>query len=193
MVVEGKVFNDFPRFIDALIVKFAVGGAFNLALKMKGDMIIENLNLKPTIDAMMRDFLESDLSRLRPVAVVNFLTPSLDRLRRRHFVIGTSSPRSVCTILQEIWCRGKAYLTRNMLNITLLNEVKDKIIEDGKDGEFGRSFPNIGENRSRYRMGPPGYYMRTDNRPPFGERKSLEETIYKYLEESTKKQAEHDN
>ncbi|GKA06982.1 hypothetical protein Tco_0686206 [Tanacetum coccineum] len=244
MVIEGKVFNDFPRFIGALIVEFAVGGAFNLALKIKGDMIIENLNLKPTIDAMMRDFLDVqlrsqrrhkiessrfDLSQLRPDAVVNFLTPSLDRLRRRHFVIETPSPRSVCTILQEIWCRRTSSgssdgivaitskldsLRRDMNNLKEnmhaiqvgcglcrgthldkecpLNE-EVKVIEEVKYGEFGRSFPNIGGNRSRYRMGPPGYYMRIDNRPPFGERKSLEETIYKYLEESAKKQAEHDN
>ncbi|GJU42813.1 hypothetical protein Tco_1195770 [Tanacetum coccineum] len=92
---------------------------------------------------------------------------------------------------------GQVVVARMVLGTHLdkecpLNE-EVKIIEEVKYGEFGRSFPNIGENRSRYRMGPPGYYMRTDNRPPFGERKSLEETIYKYLEESTKKQAEHDN
>nr|GEZ12957.1 hypothetical protein [Tanacetum cinerariifolium] len=36
---------------------FATGGAVNLAFKMKGDMIIKDLDLKPTIDAMMREFL----------------------------------------------------------------------------------------------------------------------------------------
>ncbi|GJY14074.1 putative ribonuclease H-like domain-containing protein [Tanacetum coccineum] len=58
MVIEGEVFNDFPRFVGALIVDFAVGSTVNLALKMKGDMIIEILNLNPTIDAMKREFLE---------------------------------------------------------------------------------------------------------------------------------------
>ncbi|GKG17078.1 hypothetical protein Tco_0362035, partial [Tanacetum coccineum] len=58
MVIEGEVLNDFPRFVGVLIAEFAVGGAINLALKMKGDMIVENLDLKPMIDAMMRDFLE---------------------------------------------------------------------------------------------------------------------------------------
>ncbi|GKE57897.1 hypothetical protein Tco_1497082 [Tanacetum coccineum] len=57
MVVEGEVLNDFPRFVGILIAEFAAGGAVNLTLKMKGDMIIKNLDLKPTIDAMMRDFL----------------------------------------------------------------------------------------------------------------------------------------
>ncbi|GKD59807.1 hypothetical protein Tco_1297316 [Tanacetum coccineum] len=59
MIVEGKILNDFLRFVGVLIEKFATGGAVNLALKMKGDTIIKNLDLDPTIDAMMRDFLES--------------------------------------------------------------------------------------------------------------------------------------
>ncbi|GKE05825.1 hypothetical protein Tco_1397843, partial [Tanacetum coccineum] len=57
MVVEVEVLNDFPRFISVLIAEFAAGGAVNLTLKMKEDMIIKNLDLEPTIDAMMRDFL----------------------------------------------------------------------------------------------------------------------------------------
>ncbi|GJR03935.1 hypothetical protein Tco_0526919 [Tanacetum coccineum] len=58
MVIEGEVLNDFPRFVGILIAEFADGSAVNLALKMKGDMIVENLDLKPTIDAVMRDFLD---------------------------------------------------------------------------------------------------------------------------------------
>ncbi|GKA82998.1 hypothetical protein Tco_0789746 [Tanacetum coccineum] len=58
MVVEGEVLNNFPRFVGILIAEFATGGAVNLALKMKGDMIIETLDLKPTIDAMMGEFLD---------------------------------------------------------------------------------------------------------------------------------------
>ncbi|GJT82120.1 hypothetical protein Tco_1056462 [Tanacetum coccineum] len=64
MVVKGEILNDFLRFISILIAEFAAGDAVNLALKMKGDMmmkgdmIIKNLDLKPTIDAMIRDFLD---------------------------------------------------------------------------------------------------------------------------------------
>ncbi|GJY03886.1 hypothetical protein Tco_0369826 [Tanacetum coccineum] len=57
MVVESEVLNDFPRFVGILIAEFAAAGAVNPALKMKGDMIVKKLDLKPTIDAMMRDFL----------------------------------------------------------------------------------------------------------------------------------------
>ncbi|GKB53441.1 hypothetical protein Tco_0904194 [Tanacetum coccineum] len=54
MVIEGEVLNDFLRFVGVLIAEFATGNAVNLALKMKRDMIIKKLDLKPTIDAMMR-------------------------------------------------------------------------------------------------------------------------------------------
>ncbi|GJS80618.1 hypothetical protein Tco_0730499 [Tanacetum coccineum] len=55
---EGKVLNNFLRFVSILIAEFSVGGAVDFAFKMKGDMIIENLDLKPMINAMMRDFLD---------------------------------------------------------------------------------------------------------------------------------------
>ncbi|GJV92119.1 hypothetical protein Tco_1539932 [Tanacetum coccineum] len=58
MVVKGEVLNNFPRFVSILVAEFAAGGTVNLTFKMKGDMIIENSDLKPMIDAMMRDFLE---------------------------------------------------------------------------------------------------------------------------------------
>ncbi|GKE98412.1 hypothetical protein Tco_0021763 [Tanacetum coccineum] len=58
MVVEGEVLNDFPIFVGVLIVDFSSGGTVSLALKMKRDMIIKNLDLKLTINAMMRDFFD---------------------------------------------------------------------------------------------------------------------------------------
>ncbi|GKA23741.1 hypothetical protein Tco_0709774 [Tanacetum coccineum] len=70
-VVKGEILNDFLRFISILIAEFAAGDAVNLALKMKGDMmmkgdmIIKNLDLKPTIDAMMRDFLDDEVLKLK--------------------------------------------------------------------------------------------------------------------------------
>ncbi|GJX44209.1 hypothetical protein Tco_0260885 [Tanacetum coccineum] len=64
MVVEGEVLNDFPRFIGVLITEFAASGAVNLTLKIKGDMIIKKLDLKPMIYAMMRDFWSKSLKRV---------------------------------------------------------------------------------------------------------------------------------
>nr|GEY99706.1 retrovirus-related Pol polyprotein from transposon TNT 1-94 [Tanacetum cinerariifolium] len=64
MVVEGEVLNDFPRFVSILIAEFAAGGTFKLALKMKGDMIIKNLDLEPKVDARMREFCSKSLKRV---------------------------------------------------------------------------------------------------------------------------------
>ncbi|GKF71014.1 hypothetical protein Tco_0207128, partial [Tanacetum coccineum] len=64
-----------------------------------------------------------------------------------------------------------------------------KSIEEAKYGEFGR--PSPFSNGAKYRVGPPGYYTRIDNRPPFREnRLSLEELMNKPLEESTRRRAE---
>ncbi|GJY49252.1 hypothetical protein Tco_0439208 [Tanacetum coccineum] len=64
MAIEGEVLNDLLRFVGILVAEFAAGGAVNLALEMKRDMIVKNLNLKPTIDAMMRDFCSKSLKRV---------------------------------------------------------------------------------------------------------------------------------
>ncbi|GJS61215.1 hypothetical protein Tco_0655999 [Tanacetum coccineum] len=50
-------------------------------------------------------------------------------------------------------------------------------IKEVKYGEFGKPFPSNDGNEARYRVGVLGYYIRVENRPPFGEKKpSLEET-----------------
>ncbi|GJW19201.1 reverse transcriptase domain-containing protein [Tanacetum coccineum] len=42
-----------------------------------------------------------------------------------------------------------------------------------------------------FRVGPPGYYTKTDNRPPYGERRqSLEELLAKHQEESVQRSTE---
>ncbi|GJR98523.1 reverse transcriptase domain-containing protein [Tanacetum coccineum] len=69
-----------------------------------------------------------------------------------------------------------------------LNE-EVKSIEEAKYGEFGR--PSPFSNRAKYRVGPPRYYTRMDNRPPVGEKRpSLEELMNKHLEESTRRRTE---
>ncbi|GKA95418.1 zinc knuckle CX2CX4HX4C containing protein, partial [Tanacetum coccineum] len=66
-----------------------------------------------------------------------------------------------------------------------LNEEVKKV-EEAKYGEFGRPAPFNGSNGVKYHVGPPGYYTRTDNRPPYVEKRpSLEELMNKHLEEST--------
>ncbi|GKC35059.1 hypothetical protein Tco_1047443 [Tanacetum coccineum] len=81
---------------------------------------------------------------------------------------------------------GGAHLNKEC---PLHEEVKS--VEEVKYGEFGRPFLNNNRNGARYRVGPPGYYTRVDNRPPFGEKKpSLEELMNKHIEESPQKRAE---
>nr|GEU45451.1 hypothetical protein [Tanacetum cinerariifolium] len=80
--------------------------------------------------------------------------------------------------------RGGAYLVKDC---PLKEEVKS--IKEAKYGEFGR--PSPFGNGAKYRVGPPGYYIRLDNRPPVGEKRpSLEELMNKHLEESTQRRTE---
>ncbi|GJR43302.1 reverse transcriptase domain-containing protein [Tanacetum coccineum] len=64
-------------------------------------------------------------------------------------------------------------------------------MEEVKYGEFGRPTPFSRGNGAKYHVGPPGYYTRVNNRPPFGEKiPSLEELLNKHLEESIRRRAE---
>ncbi|GKA38051.1 hypothetical protein Tco_0724616 [Tanacetum coccineum] len=92
MAVEGEILNDFPRFIGVLIAEFATDSVVNLALKMKGYMIIKKLDLELTIDAIMRKFFEYHIVPYReidgiPVALVSRLgvvSKSTDRILVSH-------------------------------------------------------------------------------------------------------------
>ncbi|GJU58537.1 putative reverse transcriptase domain-containing protein [Tanacetum coccineum] len=71
-----------------------------------------------------------------------------------------------------------------------LNE-EVKQLEEVKYREFRRSAPFNGSNEAKFRVGPPRYYTRIDNRPPHGEnRPSLEELMNKHQEESARRSAE---
>ncbi|GJS56504.1 putative reverse transcriptase domain-containing protein [Tanacetum coccineum] len=70
-----------------------------------------------------------------------------------------------------------------------LNE-EVKSIEEVKYGEFRHPPPFSGGNETKYHVGPPRYYTRVDNHPPFGDKKSsLEELLNKHLEESIRRRA----
>ncbi|GKC34610.1 reverse transcriptase domain-containing protein [Tanacetum coccineum] len=53
----------------------------------------------------------------------------------------------------------------------LNKEVKQ--VEEVRYGEFGRRMPFNGNNGGKFRVGPPRYYTKTDNRPPYGERSKI--------------------
>ncbi|GJS42875.1 hypothetical protein Tco_0567918 [Tanacetum coccineum] len=68
-----------------------------------------------------------------------------------------------------------------------LNE-EVKQVEKVRYGEFGRTSSFNGNNGAKFRVGPPGYYTKTDNRPPYGERRqNLEELLAKHQEESARR------
>nr|GEU51853.1 hypothetical protein [Tanacetum cinerariifolium] len=66
--------------------------------------------------------------------------------------------------------------------------VEVKQVEEIKYGEFGRPAPFNGSNGAKFRLGPPGYYNRTNNQSPYGEKRlSLEELMNKHQEESARR------
>ncbi|GJW98686.1 hypothetical protein Tco_0180494 [Tanacetum coccineum] len=68
-----------------------------------------------------------------------------------------------------------------------LNE-EVKQVEEVRYGEFGRTTPINRDNGGKFYVGPPGYYTKTDNCPPYGERmQSLEELLAKHQEESARR------
>ncbi|GJV71281.1 hypothetical protein Tco_1491276 [Tanacetum coccineum] len=71
----------------------------------------------------------------------------------------------------------------------LHEEVKQ--VEKVRYREFGRTTPFNGNNKGKFGVGPSGYYTKTDNRPPYGEkRQSLEELLAKHQEESARRSTE---
>ncbi|GJW53948.1 zinc knuckle CX2CX4HX4C containing protein [Tanacetum coccineum] len=68
-----------------------------------------------------------------------------------------------------------------------LNE-EVKQVEEVRYGVFGRTTPFNRNNGGKFHVGPPGYYTKIDNRPPYGEkRQSLEELLAKHQEESAQR------
>ncbi|GKD84724.1 DNA-binding pseudobarrel domain-containing protein [Tanacetum coccineum] len=71
-----------------------------------------------------------------------------------------------------------------------LNE-EVKQVEEVRYREFGRTAPFNGSNEGKFHVGPPGYYNKIDNRPPYGKkRQSLEELLAKHQEESARRSTE---
>ncbi|GKC98615.1 hypothetical protein Tco_1168890, partial [Tanacetum coccineum] len=73
-----------------------------------------------------------------------------------------------------------------------LNE-EVKLVDEVKYGEFRRPAPFNGSGGAKFRVGLPGYYTRTDNQTPSGEKRpKLVKTINKYMEGAVERQAEQD-
>ncbi|GKC28645.1 hypothetical protein Tco_1035939, partial [Tanacetum coccineum] len=91
---------------------------------------------------------------------------------------------------------GLAAIVRKLDNLGRdMKKLKENVhaiqVEEAKYGEFRHPAPFNGCNEAKYRVGPPGYYTRIDNRPPYGEKRpSLEELMNKHQEESIRRSAE---
>ncbi|GJX63791.1 hypothetical protein Tco_0296691 [Tanacetum coccineum] len=77
----------------------------------------------------------------------------------------------------------------------LNKEVKQ--VEEVRYEEFRRTSPFNGNNEGKFCIGPPGYYTKIDNRPPYGKRRqSLEELLAKHWKrishKRTKNKAKND-
>ncbi|GJV12120.1 hypothetical protein Tco_1353661 [Tanacetum coccineum] len=65
------------------------------------------------------------------------------------------------------------------------------VTKEARYGEFGRTTPFNGSNGGKFHVGPPGYYTKIDNRPPYAERRqSLEELLAKHQEEFARRSTE---
>ncbi|GKB08814.1 zinc knuckle CX2CX4HX4C containing protein [Tanacetum coccineum] len=63
-----------------------------------------------------------------------------------------------------------------------------KLVKEVRYEEFRPTTPFNENNRGKFHVGPPGYYTKTDNHPPYGERRqSLEELLAKHQEESARR------
>ncbi|GJU77391.1 hypothetical protein Tco_1274461 [Tanacetum coccineum] len=122
---------------------------------------------------------------LNIVSLFNILRVSQDAvlLRVFSFTLTGSAKRWVDRLTQgavNTWdLLKKAFIQRIPLN----EEVKQ--VEEVKYGKFRHPVPFNGGNGAKSRVGPLGYYTRTDNRPPYGEKRlSLEELMNKHQVES---------
>ncbi|GJX99865.1 zinc knuckle CX2CX4HX4C containing protein [Tanacetum coccineum] len=71
-----------------------------------------------------------------------------------------------------------------------LNE-EVKQVEEVRYVEFGRITPFNGSNGGNFYVGPPGYYTKIDNHPPYAERRqSQKELLAKHQEESAQRSTE---
>ncbi|GJX81422.1 hypothetical protein Tco_0330903 [Tanacetum coccineum] len=85
--------------------------------------------------------------------------------------------------------KSDAKFVKDLTSTKLNEEVKQ--VEKVRYGEFGQTMHFNRNNGGKFRVGPPGYYTKTDNRPPYRERRqNLEELLAKNQEESARRSIE---
>ncbi|GJT70904.1 hypothetical protein Tco_1030190, partial [Tanacetum coccineum] len=123
MLVKSEILYDFPRFFGVLVAELTATGMVNLTFKMNRDMIIENLDLEPKINAIERDFLDPSRWKELSKETGSKILPSGDGSCRKTFnpiasLIGEDDRECVCMCEIQIVVRKKVnsrYVVKNVL------------------------------------------------------------------------------
>ncbi|GJT53638.1 phospholipase-like protein [Tanacetum coccineum] len=91
-----------------------------------------------------------------------------------------------CGIYTRSTLRRSTKVSQSRIATLAIREVKQ--VEEVRYGDFRQTTPFNGNNGGKFRVGPPGYYTKIDNCPPYGEkRQSLEELLAKHQEKSARR------
>ncbi|GJX38744.1 hypothetical protein Tco_0252047 [Tanacetum coccineum] len=128
---------------------------------------------------------------MRPAKALTTIQTMADHSQKWHDgttsrnIRSSSSKDGLATLVGCQICKGP-HLDKDC---PLNEEVKQ--LEDVKYREFGRAAPFNGCNGGKFCVGPPGYYTKIDNHPPYGKkRQSLEELLAKHQEEFARRSTE---
>ncbi|GJS03806.1 hypothetical protein Tco_0320314 [Tanacetum coccineum] len=127
--------------------------------------------------------------RMTPTQALTAIQTMADHSQKWHD--GTSSRN----ISSSSNADGLATIISKMDNLGCdMKKLKENVhaiqLEEVKYGEFRRFAPFNVSNGAKFLVGPPGYYTRTDNQPPYREKTpSLEELMNNHQEESARRSA----
>ncbi|GKD35707.1 hypothetical protein Tco_1251216 [Tanacetum coccineum] len=131
---------------------------------------------------------------MRPAKALTAIQTTDDHCQKWHdgttsMNIGSSSSKDgLAALVNKLDNLGRD-MKKLKESVHAIQEVKQ--VEEVRYGEFGRTAPFNRSNRGKFRVGPPGYYTKVDNRPPYGEkRQSLKELLAKHQEESARRSNE---
>ncbi|GJZ47409.1 hypothetical protein Tco_0601241 [Tanacetum coccineum] len=142
------------------------------------------------LSTMNRQLLDSQgpIPGMRPAQALIAIQTMADHSQKWHYrttrrnIRSSSSKDGLAALVGCQICEGP-HLDKDC---PLNEEVKQ--VEGVRYGDFGPTTPFNGNNGGKFRVGPPGYYTKVDNRPPYGEkRQSLEELLAKHQEESARR------
>ncbi|GJT17069.1 hypothetical protein Tco_0875775 [Tanacetum coccineum] len=160
-----------------------------------------NIELSTLGTSLKKPLSKGIVHHPRPLNDLKISTTSSRKAMDRYTKLGNGpvpgmTPTQALTTIQTMadhsqkWHEGTS--SRNMSSSSDTDGLA-AVINEVKYGEFGRPAPFNESSGTKFRVGPLGYYSRTDNQTPSGEKKAnLVETIHKYIEEATKRQAEQD-